>query len=500
MAFLLALGGLYAPSPPHGLPQPDQANGQNSLTKRTVSRRSDRADGSTRARVAGRSVGVMNSDGESLAARAPDGVPWQVRLRTVAMHILVVGSALLVTAMAAGTAQRRLQDGVGDFFTGTLGEVWVGAAIGAALLLPFALILREHTNWVAWGLGIAQLVLPLGPVMAFALPSFLRRASVREGIGAGALHLAGVGAWFAMDAQGTTATNSVLRMLAGGDPTNRDQPIDVPIAAAIALYLFVTVLPVILGLVTHYRQQLEDNRQVLASSQEVLEARGASLGRMEDALSRKAEREAMAREIHDVIGHRLSMINVYAGGLELAAEKDPELAQSARLVREASQQTVEDLRSLVHLMREPGGLAASTARNAESLSNLVWMIEDVVGAGRPLASSVMLDRAEEAPPMLAHTVYRILQELLTNTHKHGADGAVRIRVEGGPARGITIEVSNPVARGAAIPEEGTGLMGVRERAEALGGTVTKTPGPREFVVRVKLPWEEGVPTDDNLKR
>ncbi|MDO5495490.1 MAG: histidine kinase [bacterium] len=454
-------------------------------------------------------------------------------------HSAVVAGAWVLAVLSVGSARYRHEAVEAEGWLHTLGGVWIGLGLTAAFLGPLLLLLRWRYPRIAWDLGLMQLLLPIGPIMAFALPTLIRRATGRTIAMAVGFHAVGMAVFFALDSRGTRGQDSVVRLFSGVPEGDITRPVDLNITSVVTLYLVVVLVPVIIGFVGRYREQLAESRRRLAASREDLEERGASMGRMEEALSRKEEREMMAREIHDVIGHRLSMINVYAGGLELAAEGDPHLEDRARLIREASQQTVDDLRSLVQVMRDPASGARGT-HLPQSLEDVVGMIERVVGAGRPLASSVMIDRPGDAPPVLVHAVYRILQELLTNTQKHASTAPVRVRVAGGPGRGIEVEVGNPVlgvppdpstsaqggtedqrwvppsgqgddagrahavgqgdyARrtaavgegddaGGAPPSGGTGLAGIRERAAALGGTVQVVPGPREFVVRVHLPW------------
>lgn len=400
------------------------------------------------------------------------------------------------------------------------------------LLAPLSLLLRNRSPLVTWILGVAQMMLPIGPQMMFALPAFLRRSSSRMAAAAIALHAVGIAVFFAIDSRGTDGNTSALHVLTGAGGGDLDVEAELSLTAVVWLYLVTVLLPVVIGFILRYRDQLAESRRHLVFSQEDLAAKGASLGQMEAALTRKEEREMIARESHDVIGHRLSIINVYAGGLELAVGDDPELAERARLVREASQQTVDDLRSLVQVMRDPEGFAGLRKPGPDSLTDVAGMIEEVLGAGQPVASSVFLEQADEAPPVLAHAVYRILQELLTNTQKHAQGAPARVRVTGGPGRGIRIEVANPVrydgftpsanetesassygtgptgssygtgptasSTGSAPSLGGTGLTGIRERAAALEGTVHVEPGPPEFVVRVDLPWHAGAGPSDHV--
>nr|NLD40153.1 histidine kinase [Actinomycetales bacterium] len=335
--------------------------------------------------------------------------PWLARAGQVTVDILVLVAALFTALFAYMTAQQRIEAAVTAGTAGALAQVWVGIGIAVGLLAPFLLFARRRTPVVAWVLGAFQMVLPTGPLMMYALPAFLRRCTPRHAIGASALHVIGTTVLFAIDTRGTDGNTSAVRLLTGSYDGEIHLPAPLNLPIVVGLYLLTVLVPVIIGLVGRYRDQLAESRRTLQSSQEDLAEKGASLGRMEEALTRRDEREMIAREIHDVIGHRLSMINVYAGGLELAAADDPELAERARLVREESQATVDDLRSLVRVMRDPQGFTSTRMPGPASLTEVVGMIEEVVGAGRPLASSVVLEHAETAPPVLTHAVYRILQ-------------------------------------------------------------------------------------------
>ncbi|HZK04559.1 MAG TPA: histidine kinase [Actinomycetaceae bacterium] len=446
---------------------------------------------------------------------------WVHRAGHVLLEIAILVTAWLSALLGSIPAIERAKLTGGEGAPAAMAEVWAGLAMAVGLLAPLLLLLRNRSPWVAWILGGAQMLLPIGPQMMFALPAFLRRSSSRLAAAAITLHAVGIAVFFAIDSRGTNGDTSALRVLTASGGGDLDVESELSISSVVWLYLLTVLLPVVIGFILRYRDQLAESRRHLVSSQEDLAAKGASLGQMAEALTRKEEREMIAREIHDVIGHRLSMINVYAGGLELAVGSDPELAERARLVREASQQTVDDLRSLVQVMRDPEGFAGLRAPGPDSLTDVAGMIEEVLGAGRPVASSVFLDSPEQAPPVLSHAVYRILQELLTNTQKHAQGAPVRVRVTGGPGRGIRIEVANvmtshrpapPVdgaptfqygSRAAASTEprpshDGSGLTGVRERAAALEGTVHVEPGPPEFVVRVDLPWRTGADRSDRV--
>src|SRR5699024_4582424 len=149
--------------------------------------------------------------------------------------------------------------------------------------------------------------------------------------------------------------------------------------------------------------------------------------------------------------------------LEVNAREDAQLAQSAALVRASAARSMDDLRSLLAVLREDPD--AEPTMREPSLADLPAMIEEAVAAGAPVSSSVFLDRAETADPALARAVYRVVQELLTNARKHAPGAQVRLSVQGGPAAGITIDAQNPYLGPAAGHSSGQGLQGVAERVE-----------------------------------
>ncbi|WP_374928807.1 sensor histidine kinase [Kytococcus sedentarius] len=243
--------------------------------------------------------------------------------------------------------------------------------------------------------------------------------------------------------------------------------------------VFTLTLVTVVGVLASWVRSRADGARARARSVALEEERdGTRL-----ALGRQVERERIAREVHDTLGHRLSLLSVHAGALELQTEgRDDELSRSAALVREHASRSMDDLRSLVGLLREaPEGL------EPPDLADLPAMIDEAVAAGDPVVATVYLDGAEGADPVLARAVYRIVQELLTNARKHAPGQVVRLVVQGSPGQGVTIEASNPLVNGAPSGV-GSGLAGLRERVELLAGTVEVDRGERLFAVRAWLPW------------
>jgi signal transduction histidine kinase len=108
---------------------------------------------------------------------------------------------------------------------------------------------------------------------------------------------------------------------------------------------------------------------------------------------------------------------------------------------------------------------------------------------------ILVDGVERAAAVLDHTVFRIVQEALTNAMKHAAHAPVSIVVEATPAAGVHVRVANPVAAASSIAGHGSGggIMGIRERVDHLGGTCDIGERGGEFVVQVDLPWAEVSP-------
>lgn len=425
------------------------------------------------------SVGGMGA--VTLARRAP----WAEELRYWVRTVLLMVVALFVTVLGVGAAQERNRLWGWTGPAGGAADAVQGLATLVALGVPLLLLRRRKdlTN-TAWGLGLLQLLFPIGPVMALVLPQVLVREKERnEAETLAFLHVLAGTVWFVRDSLGPTGEASVVRLFASPALPN-SAPTPFNVYAASVVYLVVIVLPVVVGFWLRARHQLDDTRQQV-------EVQRATTGALSAELSRQAERDLIAREVHDVIGHRLSLLVLHAGGIEVAAGNDPELRDSARYVRENAQRAMDDLRSLVGVLRDPASGASDGPLSpvaVSSLSQLSSVIDDMADSGVPVASTVFLEGADEADPVLAHSVYRIVQELLTNARKHAPCELLRLRVTGGPGEGVRIQASNPVPASSVSEEPGAGLRGIAERVEILGGTIEVPEEDGRFTVEVSLPW------------
>ncbi|WP_343951174.1 sensor histidine kinase [Nonomuraea longicatena] len=218
--------------------------------------------------------------------------------------------------------------------------------------------------------------------------------------------------------------------------------------------------------------------------------------------ARRLERERIAREMHDVLAHRLSILSLHAGALEFRKDAPPdEVAKAAAAIRDSAHQALEDLRGVIGVLRHGQGAAPSDTavpeRPQPTLADLADLVAECRRAGMDV--TLRLPELDETPQSLGRNAYRIVQEALTNARKH-ADGApVTVAVGGRPGDGLSVEVRNPaLARPGpripgqvltGIPGAGAGLIGLTERAELSGGRLEH--GRRadgDFVVRAWLPW------------
>jgi len=242
---------------------------------------------------------------------------------------------------------------------------------------------------------------------------------------------------------------------------------------------------------------MRTRREAIAAAEE--RARRAEETREREARQRVAEeRLHIARELHDVVAHRMAVVNVQAGVAEHLLRSRPDDAASAlRIVRSSAQAALDNLGSILNVLRSARESDASV-EPAPTLTDLTALIDsyrdaglaveyETSGALRPLADATQL------------AIYRTVQEALTNAHKYG-DGHVRLRISHA-ADGVALELINPVAVrvvedatlrcDAASDAGGFGLTGMRERVLAAGGSLHVGPeGETRFAVRAHFPSAE----------
>lgn len=210
---------------------------------------------------------------------------------------------------------------------------------------------------------------------------------------------------------------------------------------------------------------------------------------LDEQLARQAERERIARDLHDGLGHRLSSMALAAGAFEAqaaAAPIDPALAQWAGLVRRQAHEALEDVRGVVGGLRSDAGPGLGAEASMRMVGKL---LADLRAAGHRIEAYVFVEGLESASRERDAAAYRIVQESLTNAIKHAPGAGISVVVDAAPDRGIRIRVVNAItASSAGVPGGQRGIQGIRERAAAAGGTAWIGPYQGEFIVDVSLPW------------
>jgi signal transduction histidine kinase len=215
------------------------------------------------------------------------------------------------------------------------------------------------------------------------------------------------------------------------------------------------------------------------------------------AAARAAERTRIAREMHDDMAHRISLVALHAGALAYRDDLSrAETAATAQTIQTNAQLALTELRQVLGVLRD-GQPTGDAERPQPTLAELPALLADAREAGSVIRLDTSDLPAGAGPPLagvpeaLSSTAFRIVQEALTNARKHAPGQPVSVRLAGAPGTQLRIEVDNPVGPPLAVPlpSAGVGLTGLAERAELAGGTLRYGAGAGgDFVVRASLPW------------
>jgi signal transduction histidine kinase len=239
------------------------------------------------------------------------------------------------------------------------------------------------------------------------------------------------------------------------------------------------------GLFTRARRELVRS---LRERAERLEAEQ----RLHAEQAREAERRRIAREMHDVLAHRVSLLSLHAGALEFRPDAPAdEIAEAAGVIRATAHAALQDLRDVIGVLREG---TEGTEPPQPTLAQVPELVEESRAAGMRVGCRI--DAPDALPEALGRTVYRIVQEGLTNARKHAPAAAVEVTIGAGEREQLVVEVVSRrpvgVAAGGALASTGagTGLIGLAERVGLAGGRLEHGPdGDGDFVLRATLPWE-----------
>ncbi|WP_052488608.1 histidine kinase [Streptomyces sp. 150FB] len=202
-------------------------------------------------------------------------------------------------------------------------------------------------------------------------------------------------------------------------------------------------------------------------------------------------REDTAREMHDVLAHRLSLLSVHAGALEFhPGAPAEEVERAAGVIRESAHKALEDLQVVLRVLRAPADDGAAEPPQP-TLADVRKLVAEARAAGTDVELDERIAEPADATGIAGRTAYRVVQEGLTNARKHAPDAPVRIAVHGGPREGISVDLRNALPRGgphSGIPGTGQGLIGLTERAALAGGKVTYGRSADDFLLHAWLPW------------
>lgn len=338
----------------------------------------------------------------------------------------------------------------------------VALVVGCGLVGVVAVVLhRRHPLVAVVVAAVTLLVSPaaLGAVL-YCQASLARRGSRHIATAAGA----GV----------VVAKLTGLLLLPGGEPWTTASTFELTLTIA------GTALATLTGwLVT---SRTAETRQQSAAA---LARREADEARLEQA--RMVERERIAREMHDVLAHRLSLVALNAGALAYRTDLDSDTARdTAAQIQSDARRSLADLRTVLGTLRQaPDGAPEAPQPTLQELPVLIAEAEE---SGQSIDHQVI--GAESVPQYVSRQAYRIVQEALTNARKHAPGEPVMVRVRHA-GHEVRIRVSNPVpATGVPGGRPGYGLVGVAERSAGVAGTARYEIVDDVFVLDATLPTRE----------
>jgi signal transduction histidine kinase len=398
------------------------------------------------------------------------GVAWY--RRAARSHPYLADGALaaalyLVTLLSRVAGQPRR--GAGD----TTVTLILGAVVCGALVL--------RRRWP----------IPVLAVVTGAVLAAMVAGSARGPFLAGAVVAAYTVAAYTDRLTAFTAGGLAALLLAGGAMLGSSLPWLAPEHIIIAVW---TALATAIG------DAVRNRRAYIAAIEE--RAVRAEQSREQEARRRVAEeRLRISRELHDVVAHHIALINVQSGVAAHLLETQPEAAREALAhARKASRTVLDELGMMLGVLREsgdhtghPDGRDDAPPEPAPGLDRLATLIDSFGAAGLPVRVRIS-GSPRPLPPLVDLTAYRVVQESLTNVHKHAGGAPALVRLEYA-ADALLIEVRDEGGDAPPPADDGTGtghgILGMRERAATVGGKLTAEPDGTGFVVHARLPTPEG---------
>ncbi|MEO7058861.1 MAG: histidine kinase [Lapillicoccus sp.] len=263
---------------------------------------------------------------------------------------------------------------------------------------------------------------------------------------------------------------------------------DLPWWVAYAIGLLAYAVLVMIGFYAGARRELFAGLRLRAETTEHEQA-------MRVAQAKEQERTRIAREMHDVLAHRISLVAMHAGALTYRDDLTREQTrEAAGIIQDGAHQALTDLREVLGVLRDPGAERDSLVRPQPTLGDLPALVSEAVEGGMQVRLLDERPAGVTVPVATGRAVYRMVQEGLTNARKHAPGVPVSVRISGAPGARLHLEVRNRLplraaAVGSSVPGAGMGLTGLAERAALADGSLEHGPTPgHEFVVRAWLPW------------
>ncbi|WP_243059429.1 sensor histidine kinase [Nocardioides sp. SR21] len=203
--------------------------------------------------------------------------------------------------------------------------------------------------------------------------------------------------------------------------------------------------------------------------------------------ARSQEQARIAREMHDVLAHRISQISMHAGALAYRTDLTPEeVHTSAEVIRDKAHEALNDLRGVLGVLRD-GATGEPMLAPQPTYADLPGLVADAQASGMRIEFEDLVEGT--VPDAAGRTVYRIVQEGITNARKHAPGALLSVQVSGTPDDGIDVSLRNPVGFGPTrTPGAGLGLVGLTERAQLRGGRLDHGREGSSFVLHGWIPW------------
>jgi signal transduction histidine kinase len=263
------------------------------------------------------------------------------------------------------------------------------------------------------------------------------------------------------------------------EPTNDDNPWWIDLSFGLAATAALLAWGMYVGSRRALLWTLRERAERAEAAQEEREGR-----------ARATERARIAREMHDVLAHRISLVSMHAGALayrtDLSAD---EVRGTAELIQAQSHEALTDLRQVLGVLRgDQQGDAAEPPQ--PTFADLGALVGEAEASGMHVRYDETVLDARRMPEPVGRAAYRIVQEALTNARKHAPGATVLVDVSGSADEGVTIRVRNPAQsrNGSTAPGAGLGLVGLRERASLAGGRVQGGRNGGVYELDGWLPW------------